>query len=129
MTRNTASALGFATTIAVAAAATAFISSSALAESIAEYTTPFASTLTRSEVQAEFTGRAEVLRAASSEWATQYNEPVALKSAETRANARAEYRSARQEVLAVTAEDSGSAYFLRQAMRVKASAIMGGPAR
>lgn len=121
-----------AVTIAAAAAAVAVAlvsPTNAYAESTAEYTTTFLSTLSRAEVRAELMGRSELLRTGSSEWAMQNNEPIAIKSAETREQAKAEYKSARQEVIAVTGEDSGSAYYQRQAMRVKASAIMGGPAR
>jgi hypothetical protein len=113
-----------------AAVAVALVSPrNAYAESTAEYTTPFTSTRSRAEVQAELMGGSELLRTGSSEWAMQHNEPMALKSDETREHARAEYKFARQEVTAVTEEDSGSTYFQRQAMRVKASATMGGPAR
>lgn len=121
-----------AVTIAAAAAAVAVVLVSpmnAYAESTAEYTTSFVSTLSRAEVQTELTGRSELLRTGSSEWAMQNNEPLALKSAETRDRAKAEYKSARREVVAVTGEDSGSAYYQRQAMRSKASTTMGGPAR
>jgi len=127
MTRNTASAIGFGTSIALAAAAAGLISTSAFAETTLEYASPFVSTLTRAEVQAEFKARPDLLRAAASEWAMQQSEPVGLKSTEIRANAKNEYRSARQEVLAMTSEDSGSAYFLKQTPRwSRASATMGG---
>lgn len=129
MTHNTASALGFATAIALAGASIALISASAYAETIAEYTTPFVGTLTRAEVRTELQARPELLSAAASEWATQHNEPVGMGSAQTRADAKSEYRSARQEVLATSGEDSGSAYFLRQAKQMKTSATLGGPAR
>ena len=121
-----------AVTIAASAAAVAVALVSpgnAFAESAAEYTTPFVSTLSRAEVQAQLTGGSELLRSGSSEWTMQNNEPIALKSDETREQAKAEYKSARQEVIAVTGEDSGSAYYQSQAMQVKASATMGGPAR
>ncbi len=48
---------------------------------------------------------------ASSEWATQMNEPRQTMSDLTRAQATAEYLSARREVSALNAEDSGSFYF------------------
>ena len=59
----------------------------------------------------------------------QNKEPIALKSDETKEQAKAEYKSARQEVMTVSGEDSGSAYFQRQAMQLKTSATMGGAAR
>lgn len=115
---------------AAAAVAVALVAPrNAYAESTAEYTTTLVGTRSRTDVQAELMGRSELLRTGSSEWAMQNNEPIALKSDETREQAKAEYKSARQDVIAVTGEDSGSAYYQRQAMQVKASATMGGPAR
>lgn len=122
----------FAVSIAAAAAAVAVALLSprnAFAESTAEYTSPFVSTLSRAEVRAELMGQSRLLRTDSSEWALQSNQPVALQNPHTPEQARSEYKAARQEVLAVTAEDSGSAYFQRQAVRVKASTVMGAPAR
>jgi hypothetical protein len=116
--------------IAAAAAAigVALVSpTNAYAESTAEYTTAFVSTLSRAEVRAGLMGRSELLRSGSSEWAVQYNQPVVLKSPYTSVQARAEYKAARAEVLAVSAEDSGSAYFKRMSAS-NASAVMGGSA-
>jgi len=99
----------------------------AYAESTAEYTTTFVSTLGRAEVRAELLGRSELLSTGSSDWAMQYNQPVVLKSPYTSEQARSEYKAARLEVLAVNAEDSGSAYFKRTPAR-NATAVMGAPA-
>ena len=121
----------FAVTIAAAAAAVAVALVSPLnayAESTAEYTTTFVSTLSRAEVRAGLMGRSELLRTGSSEWAMQYTQPVVLMSPHTSEQARSEYKAARQEVLAVNAEDSGSAYFIKRTPARNASAVMGGPA-
>jgi hypothetical protein len=116
--------------IAAAAAAVGVVLVSptyAYAESTAEYTTTFVSTLSRAEVRAQLAARPELLSTGSGEWSTQYNQPVVLKSSHTSEQARSEYKAARLEVRAVNAEDSGSSYFKRTPAR-NTGAVMGGPA-
>ena len=92
--------------------------------------TPFVSSRSRAEVQAELMSRSDLVRAGASEWALQRNQLPAVASSYTKEQARSEYKSARQYVNALTGEDSGSAYFAgTAARRVNASATMGGPAR
>ena len=131
MKRNLASALAMGTVIAAAVAAAATMaSSSAFADDITIDNTPFVSSRSRAEVQAELMSRSDLARAGASEWALQRNQLPAVASSYTKEQARSEYKSARQYVNALTGEDSGSAYFAgTAARRVNASATMGGPAR
>jgi hypothetical protein len=135
MTRNVASALGFGATVAAAAlAATAtIVSGNVHADIIANGeisvdNTPFVSTRTRSEVKGELMGQADLVRTGASEWAMQHDQASAFKSAYTREQAKAEYKAARSEVMALTAEDGGALYFKRPAMRGNTT-VMGAPAR
>ena len=59
----------------------------------------------------------------------QHNEVPQLKGAYTSEQVRAQYRASRDEVSAMTAEDSGSSYFARQPMRANARTVVAGPAR
>ena len=128
MTRNVASALAFATAVAAAAVATVIMSSKAIADDITVDSTAFKSSRSRAEVQAELMRQGELARSGASEWAMQFNKAPELKSAYTGEQARSLYKASREEVRALTAEDSGSAYFARSAPR-NSSATMGGPAR
>jgi hypothetical protein len=129
MNHNAEAFYAVSTAAAAAAIAVALVSpTNAYAESIAEYTTTFVGTLSRAEV-AELMGKTELMGTGSSEWAMQHNQPVVLKTPHTSEQARSEYKAARLEVRAMNAEDSGSAYFQKRAVRVKASTILGGPAR
>lgn len=132
MNRNLASALAMGTVIAAAAAAAAatIFSSNAFADDITIDNTAFVSARSRADVKAELMRQPELVRAGASEWAMQRNQPPVSRSSYTAEQARNEYKSARQYVNALNAEDSGSAYFARTApSRVNASAAMGGPAR
>ena len=108
MTRKLASALTIASTAAAALAFASIASSNAYADDITVDNTPFVSTRTRAEVQAEVMGQAEQLRIANSEWSTQ---SASLPQSDlTRAQVKAEYIAARREVNALNSEDSGSSY-------------------
>jgi Domain of unknown function (DUF4148) len=91
----------------IAIAITVAAAGSALADDITVETTPFASTATRAEVQAEL-GRYQ--QAGVNPWSRQYNPLAQFRSQRTRAQATAEYVGARDRVAAFTGEDSGSAY-------------------
>ena len=92
-------------TLAVAlAAATA---GTAFADDITIDTTPFNSTKTRAEVQAELS---QFKKAGVNPWSIQYNQLAGFQSTRTVAQVRAEYMADRGEVAALNAEDSGSAY-------------------
>ena len=122
MNRNLASTLTITATAAAAFAMAAMASSNAYADDITVDNTPFVSSKTRAEVQAEVMGQA--MSIASSEWATQMNEPRQTMSDLTRAQVTAEYLAARREVSALNAEDSGSFYFAAMPRRVDGSVIM-----
>jgi hypothetical protein len=128
MTRNLASALTIASTAAAAFAFAAIASSNAYADDITIDNTPFVSTKTRAEVQAEVMGQAEQLRIANSEWSTQSDHASLNHSDLTRAQAKADYVAARREVNAFNGEDSGSSY-LASLQRRRHGVIMAGSDR
>ena len=127
MDRNLASTLTITATAAAAFALAALASSNAYADDITVDNTPFVSSKTRAEVQAEVIGQDMTI--ASSEWAGQMNEPRRTMSDLTRAQSTAEYLSARREVSALNAEDSGSSYFATLPRRVDGSVIMASESR
>src|SRR5512140_663326 len=129
MTRHFAPALTIVTTIIAAIGAAALVSTKAHADDITIDPTPFVSTRTRAEVKAEVTAQPQLVRDGASEWALQHNVPTRLDSGFTRQQAVAQYKASRQEVSALTAEDSGSSYLMRQAMRGKAGITVVGAAR
>ncbi|HWP10269.1 MAG TPA: DUF4148 domain-containing protein [Ramlibacter sp.] len=90
--------------IASAAAGNAF------ADDITVDTTPFASSASRAQVQAEL---AQFKQSGSNPWSNQYNPLAKFRSQLTRAEVVAAYIAARDEVAAFTGEDSGSAYLAR----------------
>jgi hypothetical protein len=115
MTRHFASALSFAASTAAIACAAAMASSSAYAESpLAVPATPFVSSLSRAEVQAELMSQRATITAAGGEWAQQSNQVARMNSGYTTAQAKAEYLAARREVMALTGEDSGSSYLAKR---------------
>ena len=129
MNRNLASSLALSTTAAAAIALAALASSNAYADDITIDNTPFVSSRTRAEVQAEVMGQSELLRMANSEWPMQSNQASLPQSDFTRAQAQAEYIAARREVNALNAEDSGSSYLATLPRRVPDNVIMAGTDR
>lgn len=129
MNRNFASILAFAATTAVAGLA-AVASSAVYAETPTIDDTPFVSTRTRAEVRAEVLRQPESVTAAASEWTLQHNHAPQVASMLTREQVRAQYLAAREEVHALTSEDSGSSYFAARQMRDDDSGIrMAGSSR
>ena len=126
MNRNLASTLTITATAAAAFAMAALACNNAYADDITVDNTPFVSSKSRAEVQAEM-GQATSI--ASSEWATQMNEQRQTMSDLTRAQVTAEYLAARREVSALNAEDSGSFYFASMPRRVDGSVIMASESR
>ena len=110
MNRNLATTLTLVSTGAAALALAAIASGNAYADDITIDPTPFVSSRTRAEVQAEVMGQGEALRMASSEWSTQQDAAVLPQSTLTRAQVTQEYIASRREVNALNAEDSGSSY-------------------
>ena len=124
MNRHLASTLTVTTTAAAALALAMIASSNAYADDITVDNTPFVSSKTRAEVQAEVMGRGP-MSIASSEWSTQMNHAAQPKSDFTRAQATAEYLAARDQVNALNAEDSGSSYFASLPRRMNDRILMG----
>ncbi|MBX3654824.1 MAG: DUF4148 domain-containing protein [Ramlibacter sp.] len=92
-------------TLAIALAAVT--AGNAFADDITIDTTPFTSTKTRAEVQAELS---QFKKAGVNPWSTQYNQLAGFQSTKTAAQVRAEYVADRAEVAALNGEDSGAAY-------------------
>ena len=86
---------------------------SALAESpLAVPETPFVSSKTHAEVQAEL---AAYQRAGVNPWSTSYNQLAHFRSTKTREAVTAEFLASRDQVHAINSEDSGS-----QSLRIAA---------
>ena len=128
MNRKLASTLSIASTAAAIFAAAAMASGSAYADDITIDTTPFVSTKTRAEVRAEVMGQAEQLRIASSEFGMHSQPAPTSASGYTRAQAKADYIAARNQVRALNAEDSGSSYLAMQ-RGLDAGVMVAGQAR
>jgi len=125
MNTNLAPYLGFAA--AAAAAILSLMSQPAHADDITIDPTPFVSTASRAEVRA---GTIKSPRTDTySEWGSQYNEQRPFKSAQTSAEARAEYLRNRDSVHELTAEDSGSNYLLMGRKARSPQSVMGAPGR
>jgi hypothetical protein len=90
----------------------ALASTAARADDITIDNTPFQSVRTRAEVQAEL---AQFNQSGVSPWSIRYNQLAKFKSTKTRAEVQAEYRAERDQVAAMTGEDSGSAYLTQLA--------------
>ena len=121
MTRNAHSAITF--TIAVAAA---MVSGSAFAEGPIIDDTRFVGTLSRGEVSTQL----KAPYSGGNPWSSQYN-MFQRKSALTREQVASQYKMSREEANLLTAEDSGSAYFMKAGVLPpqNGTATMGAPAR
>ena len=95
----------------------------ALADDITIDPTPFTSTRSRAEVQAEL----QQFRAAVNPWAQDYNPLQSFTSSKTRAQVTAEYIGSRDEVAATTGEDSGAAWLAQHAPAAPAPVLAGQP--
>lgn len=130
MNSRFANTLAFATTAAAFASASLIAWSPACAETPTIDTTPFVSTRTRNEVQSELMQQAELVRGGAREWAMQQNGPRVPVSSFNSAQARQLYIAAREEVSALTGEDSGSMYLARlDARRSNGSVTIAGSAK
>lgn len=98
--------------------------SSAYADDITIDNTPFVSTLSRAQVNAQLQ---QFQRSGVNPWALQYDPRSQFHSTATREQVRAEYLKARAETAALTGEDSGSALLSARA-RSAASVLAGDPA-
>lgn len=110
------------TLLAIAAFA-AIASSAVRADDITIDTTPFNSTRTRAEVQAELF---EYKQAGVNPWSNHYDQLAQFKSTKSRDQVRAEFRAEREAVAAMTAEDSGSDYLMHLAATRDVGTTMAG---
>ena len=129
MNHPIASSLAIGAAAVAAAAMIAARPGNALAESITEYTIPFAAGRSRADVQADLAAQRNTLKFSASEWAMQDNPPAPPRSSRQAEQVKAEFKAARREVSALTAEDSGSAYLTAAPLRVNSRATLGGAAR
>ncbi|GAB3759827.1 hypothetical protein GCM10028796_07410 [Ramlibacter monticola] len=99
---------------------------SAFADDITIDPHPFVSSRTQAEVQAEL---AQYKQAGVNPWSASYNPLKTFRSAKTHAQVEQEYLAARDEVRAMTAEDSGSSYLAQHRVRDTGSQLAGQAAR
>ncbi len=109
--------------LAIAAAAV-LASAAARADDITVDNSPFQSTLTRAQVQTQL---AQYKKAGVNPWATSYNQLAQFQSTRARADVRAEYIDERDQVAAMTAEDSGSAHLAQSRVRNHLTTLAGTP--
>jgi urease accessory protein UreF len=107
------------------ALSTAF-AGAALADDITVETTPFVSTATRAEVRADL---AAYRQAGVNHASNRYNPLAQFKSQRTRAQVTAEYVASREQVAALTGEDSGSTYLALRRVEHAAQTVAGQPVR
>jgi hypothetical protein len=100
--------------IALAIVLAATFAGNAFADDITIDTTPFTSTLSRAEVQADL---ARFQQAGNSPWQDDYNQVARFQGGHTRAQVEAGYLASRDMVSAFGAEDSGSSYLMARAAR------------
>jgi hypothetical protein len=98
--------------------------SSAFAETPLADTTPFTSTRSRAEVQAELQ---QYKTAGVNPWAQSYNPLRSFHGAKSRAQVTAEYLQSRDETAALTSEDSGSAYLSARTPSIADAILAGQP--
>jgi len=110
--------------LAVAAFA-ALAGTAARADDITIDNTPFQSVKSRAEVQAEL---AQFKQAGVNPWSTSYNQLAGFQSTRSRAQVQAEYVAERNQVAALTSEDSGSAYLTQVAASRQVGTTLAGTA-
>lgn len=132
MEPNLASILALAGTAAVTVTLAAVAPSDAHADDIAVDTTPFTSSRTRAEIRAELLSQPAVIKMNADELALQSNHLPPIRSVATRDQVRADYKTSRDYVHELGAEDSGSSYFAKAAApggRRSFATTLGGPSR
>ena len=122
MNRKLASAL----VLAAAAMGGNAFAGNAFAGDITIDTTPFVSTASRADVQAQVTSSRQ---AGTSPWSMQYNPLAGFKGEKSRDQVSAEYVASRNQVAAFNSEDSGSAYLAQTRVRAAGTSLAGQPQR
>ena len=130
MNRKLASGLSFAAMAAAATVAAMLAPQPANADDITVETTPFVSTRARADVRSELLNQPGGVSTASSEWKMQVNEAASFKSAVTPQQRQQEYTASRQQVQALSGEDSGSSYLkMTPPYAGDPARVMGAPAQ
>ena len=129
MNQRFASNLSFAGTVLAATLAAAVMSGQARAEGPIGQDQPFVGSLSRAQVQAELMKHRGALSSYATEWALQQTTMPRPTSAYTRADARAEYLAAREQVRAMTAEHGGSGHFAHAPAAMPAITVAGSELR
>jgi hypothetical protein len=100
----------YAATVAAAALGATLMSGRAHAEGPIEVLPPFTGTFSRAEVQDEAIRNRDQLSSFANEYRMQRNATPVLQSGYTREEARSDFIASRDQVRAMTGEDSGSSY-------------------
>ena len=129
MNQHIASTLGYIGSVAAAVLAAALMSGNALAEGPIEVLPPFVGSLSRAEVQAQVMQDRGDVTSYASEWNQQQAPSLSRMSGYTRAQARADFIMARDQVHAMTAEDSGSSYVAQVPVLAPATTVAGSTQR
>jgi len=124
MNQRLASTFGFGGTVLAATLAAACISGTAHAEYPSVDILNFVGTRTLADVRGEVTGDPALVSTASNEWTTQRSQSQPPRTGLTRAEVRDEYIDARDEVRAMTAEDSGSSWLAQAHARTPATNVV-----
>lgn len=117
MNQRLSSILAFSGTVMAAMLGAAILTGEARAEGPIGEATPFTSSRTRAEVRAELMRDRDLASSYAQEWIAHASQPVQQASGHTRAQARAEYIAARDEVRAMNSEDGGASYLARSSVR------------
>jgi hypothetical protein len=113
MNQRLASTFGFSGTVVAATLAAACMAGAAHAEYPSVDILNFVGTRTLAEVRGEVMNDRALVSTASNEWNTPRTQSQPMDHGLTRAEVRAGYLGARDEVRAMTAEDSGSSWQAR----------------
>jgi hypothetical protein len=111
-------------TAALIAIASVAASSTAFADDITVEATPFVSTLSRAQVQAELQ---QYKQSGVNPWSTSYNQLRSFQGSKSRAQVVSDFLQTRDETAALTSEDSGSAWLAARTPSVAAPILAGQP--
>jgi hypothetical protein len=106
--------------------AASFVSTGAFADDITIDPHPFVSTRSQAEVQAEL---AQYKQSGINPWSISYNPLRTFRSTQTRAEVAQQFLAARDEVRAMGAEDSGSAWLAQTRLTGADTHFAGKPRR